>query len=38
MNTKSMGKIEYEDVELRVHGDGEVDGKPFSFESVQTSM
>lgn len=29
--------VEYDNSELRVRGDGEVDGKPFSFESVQTS-
>ena len=29
---------EYEDVELRVRGDGEIDGYKASFESVQTSL
>ena len=28
----------YDDTELRVHGDGTLNGEPFSFESVQTSL
>ena len=28
----------YDDTELRVRGDGTVDGKPFGFESMQTSL
>lgn len=34
---KLENDVEYEDVELRVRGDGEIGGKKFSFESVQTS-
>lgn len=28
----------YDDVELHVRGDGIIDGKPISFESIQTSL
>jgi hypothetical protein len=31
-------RIVYDDVELRVRGDGAKDGEPFSFESYQTSL
>ena len=37
LETKSEGRMKYEDTELRVRGDGEKDGERFSFESVQTS-
>lgn len=37
LNTQK-GCVEYEDTELRVRGDGNVDGESMSFESVQTSM
>lgn len=33
------GKVhEYKDIELHVRGEGEIGGKPASFESVQTSL
>ena len=39
---KSLGikgrRMYYDDVELRVRGDGAKDGEPFSFESYQTSL
>ena len=38
LNTKSEGRIAYEDIELRVRGDGEANGEKLSFESVQTSL